>query len=223
MTTIIVPRPATDREPELAALRPLGRLLLVAAALWLVSVLLEMTLDTSGTPADGWSFYAQQLFAYAGMTAFVWSLFSGVGRGLAGRSRLGKTGLVLAGIAFILIMIAGVFIAFGNDIGGLFGFAGGTLRNIGELLAGIGIVLRSPIALPGRWNFLIYAIATAGGDVLMQLISADGPGHLAELGQGGLWALIGLSVLSDRPAARNRLWFVVALAVGVFSIATTGA
>ncbi len=222
MTTITATAPATDRSGG-AALRPLGRLFLVAAALWLVSVVVEMTLDTTGTPADGWSFWVQQLFAYAGMIAFVWGLFGGVRRGLAVRSRLGRTGLVIAGIAFILILIGGVFNAVGSDIGGLFGFAGGTLENIGELLAGIGIVLSSPIARPARWNFLIYAIATAGGDVLMQLISSDGPGHLAELGQGGLWALIGLSVLRDRPAVQNRLWFALAIAVGIFTIVTTGA
>lgn len=200
------------------ALRPVGVGFLVAAVLWVIGDVIEISFATTDTVADGASFVASEIFFYASMLAFALSAILGARRGLAGRSVTGKIGLIAIAIAQLLVMVAGILFNFlgleAATLGLVIGGLGGLLAAI---VAGIGILLRGPVPRPARAIFLVYGIAYTIAFFL--ITGSEGPGYVVEFTQAAYWALIGLTILKPGPRGWNIGVFVVAIVIGVVALA----
>lgn len=205
-------RPSPPRETAAAspALRSAAFRYLVAAAGWAVGDVIELVFARTDTLADGASFVVSEVVFYAAMGVLVAALLGSRSAGMAGASKAGRAGFLVAAIAFLLVMAGGVLFNFaGFELAGLLLLLGGTARNVGEILAGVGVLRGRVVGRPGAFVFLIYALAATLSTVVTLVAgSAAGPGHVGELALAGCWALIGLTVLAPQ---RGRLWFILSL------------
>lgn len=186
------------QNPSLA--RKAGVVGMVAASLWIVSVIMQNSLDLfnpDGSPL----WIAHQMLAIAALAGMVVG-FLGLIWGGAVQSRLGKAGVYLYAIGYGLIIVAGLagLLLQGQDSPVFMLYPlGGILYDLGALLAGIAAMTAKRWARWQRFMPLVSFLVIFFGVNLPNFLGVtDGPGMIGELIMGACWFGVALAVYTTQ-------------------------
>lgn len=186
------------QNPSLA--RKAGVVGMVAAGLWIASVIMQNSLglfNPDGSPLR----IAHQLLAMAALAGMVVG-FLGLIWGGAVQSRLGKAGVYLYAIGYGLIIVAGLagLLLQGQDSPVFMLYPlGGILYDLGALLAGIAVMTAKCWTGWQRFMPLVSFLVIFFGVNLPNFLGvADGPGMIGELIMGACWFGVALAVYTTQ-------------------------
>lgn len=186
------------QNPSLA--RKAGGVGMVAAGLWIVSVIMQNSLGLSD-PDGSLLWIAHQLLAMAALAGMVVG-FLGLIWGGAVQSRLGKAGVYLYAIGYGLIIVAGLagLLLQGQDspIFMLYPL-GGLLYDLGGLVAGIVVITANRWTGWQRFMPLVSVLVIFLGINLPNFLGViDGPSMIGELIMGVCWFGVALAVYTTQ-------------------------
>ncbi len=220
MTTSLT-APAAAAGTATTGLRRTGIAFIVAGIVWILGDIGEIVLFSAGAGGPGPALLIGQTIFDIAIIAYVLALVGGARRGLAGRSTIGRIGLIVTAVCMLVILVATTLaMASVPQLTVVLPYVG-PLRNVAEILAGVGILLGGAQPVPARAIYLVYSVALflpMAADYLLPN-SGEGPGFIDEIGQALLWIIIGVSIRRATPERPGRLWFVLAIVVGVIVLA----
>jgi len=176
--------------------RKYGVIGILGSVLWIISVILQFSLNLFDSVGSG-IWFMHQLLAMIALVGVVIG-FLGLISGGAVVNTFGKTTVYLYVVARGLIILGGLFNLFlqGQESPIFLVFPiGGTLGDLAALLIGIAVIIAKRWSGWQRWMPMIHFLVTFFGISLpMGLGIINSPGMVAELVQGIVWFGVALAV-----------------------------